>query len=258
MTLWEEILKCGIVPNKLPTIDQLHEAMMYVEENVCNTSSTKFPTLDQVVSKAPLNAPVSIESVSIGSSFPYKKGPVPQIVIEESATSTTPSQLGYHSPTNLSEASLMHLLPPDAFNLRDIISRKSIFRQTLKISRGSHLGGIRHTIDQIHRYIREYQLESFMKKLKKKGYVSKRTIPQLASEILLRKKQFPGTKIYVFTGNDLAYYMRKMYETNRWNGAWLTSERTVDRWSWNRGILKDLESAVVSETQRNADHSIEF
>lgn len=89
------------------------------------------------------------------------------------------------------------------------------------------------------------------KKLRENGFTAKRGEPELTQEILTRKKQFPGWKIYAFLGEEMVNYFGNVYETYKWHDAILIS-------IGGHECCDSYESAVVAECQIKASHDFHF
>jgi len=87
--------------------------------------------------------------------------------------------------------------------------------------------------------------------LKENGFIAKRGEPELTQEILARKKQFPGWKIYTFLGSEMVDYFGNVYETYKWHDSFLISMGGNDS-------CDSYESAVVAECQIQASHEFHY
>jgi len=87
--------------------------------------------------------------------------------------------------------------------------------------------------------------------LRENGFTAKRGEPELTQEILTRKKQFPGWKIYAFLGEEMVNYFGNVYQTYKWHDAFLISMGGNDS-------CDSYESAVVAECQIRASHEFHF
>lgn len=260
-SFWSLARECGILDSKLPTEDQLHEFMGHVEAEACSMKG--LASIDSVIQEAKDDSPVSIDPMWIGESFRDKLNPLPRLTIAGDEKNSgignwTTSHKEHRAGISVNLAST--LLPPDVFMMREIIDKRTFEKGSISMSSGGYLRNFDYRVEGMRSSLKSAQQEIFLEELKSKGYIAKRPIPELTMELEARRIQFPKTKIYIFAGSDLSYYMNGMHQSKYWRETpiiCVTGPIRHRPWA-EENIIKPFESAVISEAQMNANYSFEM
>lgn len=226
--------------NKLPKEDAVRN---YMDQFMIADpySSKHFPTLEQVcltIKKYDVDSPVRLNDACMASSFRH-----PNIV---------PAWDFIGSTRDLSISPMIVDNWPGWF-VSALKQHDSAFVKTHRISitRGSQASEVNHQLKRWVDSTLSTQSGRIVSALKEKGYVEVRSEPKLHEEVLRRRAQFPGERIYVLVGDEMSDYFHNIHKSHRWHDTYLLNTHHCGYYN-NSGIGRYASAVFTTQQIRTA------